>query len=102
MSEVSITHFTKEFLTALEEGNGAIFVGAGLSVESGHVNWKESMRGLQMNFAKIVERYRFVIVLVIISYSYRFIYPGLNVFFDVIVNVLARTVRRVIALNNRR
>jgi len=40
----SIKDCIKHFVNALQYGNAAIFAGAGLSIESGFVNWKELMR----------------------------------------------------------
>lgn len=39
-----INNFIDEYVNALKEGNAAIFAGAGLSVPSGVVNWKELLR----------------------------------------------------------
>ena len=36
--------FIKKYLKSLENGNAAIFAGAGLSVPSGCVNWKDLLR----------------------------------------------------------
>jgi hypothetical protein len=43
-----IENFIKSYLKELEENNAAIFAGAGLSVASGHVDWK----GLLKDFAE--------------------------------------------------
>lgn len=39
-----INNFIDEYVSALMEGNAAIFAGAGLSIPSGVVNWKELLR----------------------------------------------------------
>jgi hypothetical protein len=39
-----INNFIEEYVIALKEGNAAIFAGAGLSIPSGVVNWKELLR----------------------------------------------------------
>ena len=36
--------FVKKFSKALQEGNAAVFAGAGTSVDAGFVNWKELVR----------------------------------------------------------
>lgn len=46
-----IEQFIKDFLKEIEENNAAIFAGAGLSVASGHVDW----RGLLKDFADELE-----------------------------------------------
>lgn len=38
--EKNRAHFIKKFSSEIEEGNAAIFAGAGLSVAAGYVNWK--------------------------------------------------------------
>ena len=43
---ISINEFIREFSTAIQEGNAAIFAGAGLSRPSGFVNWKDLLRPL--------------------------------------------------------
>ena len=42
--EISKKKLIKEFTKAIEEGRAGIFAGAGLSIDSGYVNWKELMR----------------------------------------------------------
>lgn len=42
--EVSKKKLIKEYTKAIEEGRAGIFAGAGLSIDSGYVNWKELMR----------------------------------------------------------
>jgi hypothetical protein len=39
-----VNNFIDEYVSALKEGNAAIFAGAGLSISSGVVNWKELLR----------------------------------------------------------
>jgi len=46
LSEVSIEYFLKEYLKALEDGDAAVFLGAGFSAASGLVDWKELMRDI--------------------------------------------------------
>jgi hypothetical protein len=46
MNEVSVEYFRNEYLKALEQDSAAIFAGAGLSVPSGFVDWKELMRDI--------------------------------------------------------
>ena len=36
--------FIKKFKKAVQEGNAAVFAGAGTSVDAGFVNWKELVR----------------------------------------------------------
>lgn len=36
--------FIKKFSKAIQEGNAAVFAGAGTSVDAGFVNWKELVR----------------------------------------------------------
>lgn len=39
-----LEQFVKKYLKALNDGNAAIFAGAGLSIPAGFVNWKELLR----------------------------------------------------------
>jgi adenylate kinase family enzyme len=41
---VSIMEFEKEFTRAVSEGYAAVFAGAGLSRDSGYINWKELIK----------------------------------------------------------
>lgn len=51
-----LRHFYKTFLTALDAGDAALFVGAGLSCDSGFVNWKELMREIADDVGLDVDR----------------------------------------------
>ncbi|MRH42056.1 hypothetical protein GH741_05125 [Aquibacillus halophilus] len=44
MYSAKIKEFIRTYVKALNEGNAAIFAGAGLSKPAGYVNWKELMR----------------------------------------------------------
>ena len=44
LMEISKKKLIKEYTKAIEEGRAGIFAGAGLSIDSGYVNWKELMR----------------------------------------------------------
>jgi hypothetical protein len=46
----------RKYLEALQEGNAAIFAGAGLSVESGLVNWKELLREIANDIGLDVDK----------------------------------------------
>ncbi|MEI6654737.1 MAG: hypothetical protein WCP45_08220, partial [Verrucomicrobiota bacterium] len=46
MSEVSKEQFLKEYSKALADGNAAMFVGAGMSVGSGMVDWPGLLRDI--------------------------------------------------------
>jgi hypothetical protein len=39
-----LEHFAKKYLKAIDDNNAAIFAGAGLSIPSGYVNWKELLK----------------------------------------------------------
>lgn len=43
---VNVNTFVKNYVKALEEGNAAIFAGAGLSKPSGYVDWKTLMKDI--------------------------------------------------------
>lgn len=43
---MEVKHFKKKYLEALKDDTAAIFAGAGLSVSSGYVNWKELLRNI--------------------------------------------------------
>ena len=43
LMEISKKKLIKEYTKAIEEGRAGIFAGAGLSIDSGYVNWKELM-----------------------------------------------------------
>ncbi len=44
MDKLAVDRFIRKFGLAVAQGNAAVFGGAGLSRESGFVNWKELMR----------------------------------------------------------
>jgi hypothetical protein len=52
----SIETFIKNYTKELLEDNAAIFVGAGLSVSSGYVNWKELLRDIAKELGLDIER----------------------------------------------
>lgn len=56
MTQVNKDHMLKKFTEALEEGNAALFIGAGLSKASGFVDWKELMRNIAAELGLDVER----------------------------------------------
>ena len=41
-----VQHFITEYAQAISSGTAAIFAGAGLSCNSGFVNWKELLRNI--------------------------------------------------------
>ncbi|HYG53108.1 MAG TPA: SIR2 family protein [Flavobacteriales bacterium] len=51
-----IESFIKKFVTDLEEGNVAIFAGAGMSVSAGFVNWSELLRDIANDLHLDVDR----------------------------------------------
>ncbi len=53
---VSKEELIRRYTKALQEGNAAIFAGAGLSRASGYVNWKELLRPLAVTIGLDVER----------------------------------------------
>lgn len=53
---VSKEELIRRYTKALQEGNAAIFAGAGLSRASGYVNWKELLRPLAVTISLDVER----------------------------------------------
>src|SRR6185503_20060904 len=46
MSEISKDQFLNEYSRALEDGNAALFAGAGTSAASGMVDWRGLLRGI--------------------------------------------------------
>ena len=46
MSEISKREMLKRFTRELQSGDAALFVGAGLSMASGFVNWKGLLRDI--------------------------------------------------------
>lgn len=42
---VTRRHLIREYVGAIRNGDAALFIGAGLSRESGYVDWKGLMRG---------------------------------------------------------
>jgi hypothetical protein len=50
------SEFIKTYLSAIQEGKAAIFAGAGLSVGSGFVNWKELMREIASEIGLDVDK----------------------------------------------
>lgn len=48
--------FIKNYLSALNNGDAAIFAGAGLSAPSGCVNWKQLLREIARNWSLILKR----------------------------------------------
>lgn len=55
-NEVSVDYFLEEYLKSLEEGAAAVFAGAGLSMPSGFVDWKELMRDVAMELGLSVDQ----------------------------------------------
>jgi hypothetical protein len=51
-----IEAFVKEYSNELEEGNAAIFAGAGLSIPAGYVNWRDLIRPLAEELGLDVDR----------------------------------------------
>jgi len=56
MPSHSLKHFYETYLSALEAGDAALFVGAGLSRASGFVDWKELMRDIADDIGLSVDR----------------------------------------------
>ena len=51
MGTITVKSFYDNYGQALQEGNAAIFAGAGLSRASGHVDWRELLsRSLSRRF----------------------------------------------------
>lgn len=44
MDQIAVDRFIRKFGVSITQGNAAVFGGAGLSRESGYVNWKELLR----------------------------------------------------------
>lgn len=51
-----LKRFMGSYLKALQEGNAAVFAGAGLSVPSGHLNWKQLLRGAAEDLSLDINR----------------------------------------------
>lgn len=49
-------YFIDNYLQALNNGDAAIFAGAGLSVPSGCVNWKQLLNGIAAELALDIEK----------------------------------------------
>jgi hypothetical protein len=56
MPKSKLDDFFDQYLEALDEGNAALFVGAGLSQPSGYVNWKGLMRGIAKGLGLDVDK----------------------------------------------
>jgi len=56
MTPHSLKHFYESYLAALEAGDAALFVGAGLSRASGFVDWRELMRDIAADIGLSVDR----------------------------------------------
>ncbi|MBK8945387.1 MAG: SIR2 family protein [Ignavibacteriae bacterium] len=52
----SIKSFKKKYVKALRDDNAAIFAGAGLSMPSGYVNWKELLREITEELGLDIEK----------------------------------------------
>ncbi len=54
MTKLNFNHetndFINEYVRALREGNGAIFAGAGLSVQAGYFDWKKLLTPIVINY----------------------------------------------------
>ena len=48
---ISVAEFQRNFSKAIREGFAAVFAGAGLSRQSGFVNWKELLRGIAVDLS---------------------------------------------------
>ena len=53
---VDINTFKKKYTKAIQNGDAAIFAGAGLSIPSGYVNWKELLNNLATEIGLDVEK----------------------------------------------
>lgn len=51
-----VSRFIDRYIVEIEEGNAAIFAGAGLSIPAGYVNWKELIRPLAEDLEVDLER----------------------------------------------
>jgi hypothetical protein len=54
--KADITRFISSYVKELEEGTAAVFVGAGLSIPAGHVDWKELLRSITKDLGLDVDR----------------------------------------------
>jgi len=69
--QVTIKEFYREFTRALREGYAAIFAGAGLSRNSGFVNWKELLREIAEDINLNIEKETDLIALTQYYYNER-------------------------------
>jgi len=53
---ITESELKRKYLQALQEGNAAVFAGAGLSIESGLVNWKELLREIAKDIGLDVDK----------------------------------------------
>ena len=53
---IDIAQFLKEYLKEIEAGNAAVFVGAGLSVSAGYVDWSKLLAPLASELGLDIER----------------------------------------------
>lgn len=53
---ISISEFQRRYSTAIREGFAAVFAGAGLSRQSGFVNWKELLRGIAIDLSLDIDQ----------------------------------------------
>lgn len=56
LMEVSKKKLIKEYTKAIEEGRAGIFAGAGMSIDSGYVNWKELMRPFAEELHLVIDK----------------------------------------------
>lgn len=52
----AVESFIDTFAKDIADGSAAIFAGAGLSVDSGYVNWKELLRGIATELGLDIDR----------------------------------------------
>lgn len=53
---ISISEFEKKYIQAIQQGNAAIFAGAGIGHDAGFVNWKELLRTIALSINLDVDR----------------------------------------------
>lgn len=74
----NIARFKREFVEALNEGNAALFVGAGLSVAAGFVDWRTLLRDIANDLGLEVDRESDLLALAQYHYNDRQSRSGIN------------------------
>jgi hypothetical protein len=78
MNNHTVRRFIEHYTQALEEGDAALFVGAGLSVPAGFVDWKELMRDIADDLGLNVDRETDLVALAQYHYNERMTRTELN------------------------